>query len=364
MAAGPNHIVTTANVTIQVWNKAGTTKSVDKSFQSLFASVAPSTATFDPRVVYDSYAQRFVVLSLEQASPSTANIYLAVSTSSDPTSTWYVTKISALENVSGNNCWFDYPGLAVDGKAIYITGNLFLFGGSYQGSRLYIVPKGLGTGGFYDGGTATANRYDPYTASGGLAVSSNPALVYGATPGGAIGTWLAGYSRLTDGTNFYLQLIRVNSPTSSPTFTLSQISMGAIDSSAAFPGVPQNGTATTLDGGDPRDLSANWTAGSLWTTFDVMPPSGTNTGQLTAHYVQVNTAPSTPTITGQGDIGGEDISTGAYTFYPAIAANQWGDAVVGFSASNSSPIHLRRLCGQPSRHRFLRHNFGAAKTPC
>src|SRR5262249_7737473 len=68
---------------------------------------------------------------------------------------------------------------------------------------------------------------------------------------------------------------------------------------------------------------------------DVKPPSGTNSGQVTAHYVQPTASPSF-SLTGQGDIGGEDIATATHTFYPDIAVNRWGDAVIGFSGSAST----------------------------
>ena len=38
----------------------------------------------------------------------------------------------------------------------------------------------------------------------------------------------------------------------------------------------------------------------------------------------------------QGNIGGEDIATGTYTFFPSVAVNKKGDAKFGFSASAST----------------------------
>jgi hypothetical protein len=137
----------------------------------------------------------------------------------------------------------DYPGLGVGTDAIYITGNLYSFAGGYYQSRLYIVPKGLGTGGFYDGGTATANRYNPYFDPERVRHDLAAGAARRRAAANPIGTWLVGYNRLNDGTNAYLQVIRVDSATTTPVFTLAQINMGTIDSlSTGFPGVPQSGT--------------------------------------------------------------------------------------------------------------------------
>ena len=41
-------------------------------------------------------------------------------------------------------------------------------------------------------------------------------------------------------------------------------------------------------------------------------------------------------LSDQGNIGGETIATGCYTFFPSIAVNSSNDAVIGFSASAST----------------------------
>src|SRR5207248_11144104 len=107
---------------------------------------------------------RFVVVALEQeSSPTDSRILVAVSDDSDPNGTWYFGSINSKIKIGSRNYWTDYPGLGVDGQAIYITGNLFPFsvGGSAQGSRLWMIPKPS----FYSGGSFAPALYDPGPAA-------------------------------------------------------------------------------------------------------------------------------------------------------------------------------------------------------
>jgi hypothetical protein len=72
-AAGPNHFVSVVNSSIEWFTKAGTLQNSQRfghngstATGSFFAAVAPVNATFDPKVIYDQYNSRFVVVALEQ----------------------------------------------------------------------------------------------------------------------------------------------------------------------------------------------------------------------------------------------------------------------------------------------------------
>ena len=92
-AVGPNHIVTVVNCTIQWYAKTGgaaqniqalgnQTVAVTNSF---FQSLNPVNALYDPKVIYDQYNGRFVVVALEQVtSPNSSRVLFAVSDDNDP----------------------------------------------------------------------------------------------------------------------------------------------------------------------------------------------------------------------------------------------------------------------------------------
>ena len=58
------------------------------------------------------------------------------------------------------------------------------------------------------------------------------------------------------------------------------------------------------------------------------------------------------TLADQGDVGGEDIATGAYTFYPSIAVNENNDMAIGFALSSNTTYagayYTSRESGDPA----------------
>ena len=335
-AAGPNHLVSVVNCAIEWFTKAGVKQNSQRLGRnsgglvgSFFATLGPLNATFDPKVIYDQYNGRFIVITLEQqSSPQASRILVAVSQTSNPNDGWYFHSINSLINI-GSNSWADYPGLAVGTDAIYITANMFTFsGGGYAGGRLWIIAKSP----FYSGGTATVTVHNPYPA--GQATTYQPAHMFG-TPQSNVGTFLIAYSGLSDGTNEYVNVVRVDNPLSAPTFNFQQFSLGNIDNTTgAYNNAPQLGTPTLIATNDRRSLNAVWRNNSLWSVFCIVPPSGVDAGQVTAHWVRINTTTlGSLTLTDQGNIGGESIATGCFTFFPSIAVNSSNDVCIGFSAS-------------------------------
>jgi hypothetical protein len=341
-AAGPNHLVAVTNTSIQWFTKAGTLqysnrlgKNATTATGSFFASLSPLTGTFDPKVIYDQYNGRFVVVALEQTtSPQSSRILVAVSQSNDPNAGWYFTSINSRVQISGTSyAYADFPGLAVGTDAIYITANMYRFSNdTYWAGRLWIVAKAP----LYSGGSISSNIYDYYTLATGNKYQSTyqPTQMFG-TPLSSVGTFLVLYSGLSGSSIESVNIIRVNNPLSSPTFTGQDVSLGDIDNTTgSYLDAPQLGTSNLINTNDRRTQKAVWRNNALWTTFTVVPNSGADAGQVTAHWVKVNTTNlNSLTVSDQGNIGGEDIATGTYTFFPSIAVNSSGDAIIGFSAS-------------------------------
>ncbi|WP_457653009.1 T9SS type A sorting domain-containing protein [Rhodocaloribacter sp.] len=344
-AAGPSDVVVVNNVSLASYDK--TTGAVSglalQSFKTFFGS---TTFTFDPKVVYDHFSNRFVLVTLERedvaafGDPADASrILLAASPVGTPAGPWIGISIDAKITIGADETWCDYPGLAVDEEAVYVTCNHFKFGsspGSSVGQRLRTVDKAS----FYAGTFNDATDlfiYDPTTATGSpSAVTRMPAQVH-SDPGGVIGTWLLGYSGFTDGTNEFYEVIRIDSPLggAGASFALTFINLGDVDATAtAFADAEQSGTATRIDSGDRRLLDAVWRNDRLWGVATMIPSSGADAGHETAHFAQLSTT-GTPSLVNQGDVGAEDLGTTTYTFYPSIAVND-DCAVMGFAASNTA----------------------------
>ncbi len=351
-AAGTDRVIAVVNVMIECRDKTGTLIFRD-ALKDFFTSLSPATFTFDPKVIFDQYESRFLVVTLEKEesgsnpdASNTSKIFLAVSKTATPASSstddWYFHSINSKISIDGLDTWADYPGFAIDEEAVYITNNMFTHevSGSRtnKGVRLWIVDKGT-SGGFYDGGSATrsTNIYNPYSSSG-YDLTTQPAHVFGA--GGisaGVGTYLVGYSGLTGSGNEFIQWVRVDDPIGTPSFTVSTINMGDIDDTdTSMPDAPQLGSAELIETNDRRALHAVWRSNLLWLTTTVVPGSGDDNGEATAYWIKLSASGGTPTSSDKGSIGGEDIATDTYTFFPSVAVNSSGDAIFGFSASAST----------------------------
>ena len=69
-------------------------------------------------------------------------------------------------------------------------------------------------------------------------------------------------------------------------------------------------------------------------TTTVVPPTGPDAGQATAHWIEVDTTtPASLALADNGNVGGEDIAAGTHTFFPSIAVNNNDSVGIGFAAS-------------------------------
>jgi len=373
-AAGPNHVVSVVNTSIEWYDKTGVQQN-SQSLSSFFSSLSPLTQTFDPKVIYDQYANRFLVVTLEvtdttQGDPSnTSRIFVAVSSTSNPNDNWYFHAVNSklsFQNPSTSTVedhWADYPGFAVDDQAVFICNNMFTFGSIPGGSRLWIINKGIGSNGFYEGGTAAVSLHNAFGAVGqeNLATTTQPAHMYG-TPPGNTGTFLVAYNGLTQGGSMgqeAVQIIRVDNPISTPSFSHQFVLVDNIEDLGdpfgfpALPDAPQSGTAETVEVNDRRTLNAVWRNNELWITSTINPNSGPDAGQTTAHWWKLNTTNlNSITLMDQGNVGGEDIAAGCYTFFPSLAVNANGDMGIGFAASAASiypgAYYSGRLASDPA----------------
>ncbi len=344
-AVGPNHVVNVVNAVIQFFTKTGTAQN-SQSLSSFFASQSPANSLFDPKVIYDQYNGRFVVEADEKvdngatSSSSTSRVLIAVSDDSDPNGTWYETALNTKLTINSTTRWLDYPGLAVDANAIYLTGNMFGFsGGGYGGSRLWIINKS----GLYTGGSpSSVNVYDPSTASGsGLNLFTlQPAQMYGTAPAG-VGTFLMAADVVDLNThNDFLGVIKITNPLSSPSFTYNSIALGNTHNDAvAIPTAPQSGTTTNVATNDDRLINVVWRNNNLYTANTTNPPSGPEAGQATARWYRIaDNGSSTPTLADTGIVTGEDIAPSTYTFFPSVNVDSSGNMAINFAAS-ASTIH-------------------------
>src|SRR5262245_23205546 len=152
MAVGPAHVMLSVNSSVAVHNKAGGAAVLQRTLTQWFSNVVSGQTVFDPKLLYDQHAARWVLLAVAfRTNPNASVFLLSVSATANPLGAWRNYAFDATKDGStqtGN--WADFPGLGVDAHALYFTGNMFAFGGGFQYAKIRIVPKA----GPYSGGPA------------------------------------------------------------------------------------------------------------------------------------------------------------------------------------------------------------------
>ena len=137
LAVGPNHILQMINggsgAYVKVWNKSGTVV----LNQIYMDAITGKGGLGDPIALYDNLADRFVITEFAN-SPETGSegLIIAVSQSSDPTSTWYTYYFAT----SPTTLFPDYPKFSVWPTAYYCKTNNFN-GNSYSGASIWAFDR-------------------------------------------------------------------------------------------------------------------------------------------------------------------------------------------------------------------------------
>lgn len=145
-ALGDSFFVTAVNIRVGVYDRLG----AEVLAPTLLDSLHPDTAghfAFDPKVVYDQYADTFLLVYLvEEDSPRLSlitTVAIPNATASDP-STWCATTFPG-DAVPGEGArWADYPGVGFSEDRVAISTNQFTFPsfeGRFRGSQILSVPK-------------------------------------------------------------------------------------------------------------------------------------------------------------------------------------------------------------------------------
>jgi len=142
IAVGPNHIMTVVNSSFRISDKKGNTLKTITA-DNWYSNVLKGVSSFDPKVVYDHFDKRWVMVWLHQDDNKKEGYYLfSVSDDEDPMGTWYNYKFASnLNGVDTAYNWGDYQGVGFDDNYFYLTSNNFAFGGSYDYSKIRVIKK-------------------------------------------------------------------------------------------------------------------------------------------------------------------------------------------------------------------------------
>ena len=324
IAAGPDHIIICANSTFKIIDKEGT---VIKSIPaSAWWSPAWPDENGDPQVIYDHYANRWVLVWMQvNSTAQTAGNLIAYSDDDNPLGTWYMYRLDTKKHGTvQSNTWGDYPKVGYDEDAIYIMTRCIPFSTGESYNKIRIINKAE----LYSSNAGPLTYIDLWDirmpgqgASGPVLDCITPGISY--TPGnGGWFFWAMGiYGGSPVSADFYA-LYRVLNPLSAPTIR------GKVLPVQLYTSPP---LANQLGGGMGIE-TIGWITkgpvmrdGYLYVAHDIQ--NSTNASYSSIKYLKVDL--TSYTIVDNIEFGND----GYFYLFPSITVDKDHNAAITFSRS-------------------------------
>ncbi|HXJ75885.1 MAG TPA: hypothetical protein VNM37_23725, partial [Candidatus Dormibacteraeota bacterium] len=329
-AVGPNHLMVTLASQVRVQDRFG--GALQTISLRSFWGVSGPTNVYDPRVLYDRAAQRWVVTANANPGTNNSSLLIAVSQTGDPTGNW---TRRAVRTDQGSAVFPDLPNVGLSRDWITVTANMYdKTNYAYFSCDIWVFDKAN----LYAGGAGqfTFFRYlDARLAEASVLVPSVN------EDNGTTNMLVSNYDgnlATEDGTFGYLRLFSITGPVGAEVFNdfsgpggTNGNFVGLFTPWTSFPPyfnnfAPQQGTGARVYIGDARIQNVVYRNGFLWLCQHVFFPT-----TLPQH-----TAVQWLSITPGGaidQVGYLNDPSGIKSYaYPSLAVNNDGDVLIGFSS--------------------------------
>jgi len=349
---GPSHYIQAINTAIGIFNKSTGARIAGFSFddfmsQGSFGNLCDTDNYGDPVVLYDTFADRWVIADFafqvdgsgNIVSPPGAYLCFAVSQSGDPVSGgWHFSSLHVTDGLP------DYPKLGIWPDGIYVSANMFDFsaGGGFQNVRVWALNKAQ----LYAGQNPQVVAFDAPDRTG-------PCPVFTLLPSNArlqTGTPPAGRENLFASVWCYTARVRIWKfhvdwgNTANSTFT------GPFDSVASTTWASPPGTVPSLNGNDLDVLGIRLmmqnqysNIGGLESLWNAHTVAGSSSSQAAVRWYQV---PVTGGAVGNPLQAATYNPDGSSRFMPSVAVDRIGNMAIGYSVSNGSMYPAIRYAGR------------------
>ncbi|MEO8380094.1 MAG: IPT/TIG domain-containing protein [Acidobacteriota bacterium] len=146
-AVGTTHIVSVTNDRMRIQTREGVEVS-RMTLTSFWAGVTikgAAISAFDPKVMFDRFNNRFILISSGNGQNVNSGAMFAVSATADPTGAWYRWAVAAdAASTAAGGHWIDYPSMGFNKDWIVVNENVFNFGtagGGFWGTQIYVLDK-------------------------------------------------------------------------------------------------------------------------------------------------------------------------------------------------------------------------------
>jgi uncharacterized protein (TIGR03437 family) len=327
-AVGPQDVVTMLNSQVLIQSRTGVVRTnYPITLNSFWSPLDPAfTDTFDPRILYDAGAGRWIAAASVHSQSAQAALLVAVTQTGDPGGIWNYFQVNLNDPATSSNeaLWGDYPELGFNASWVVVSANMFrIRGGNYVRTNLFVFQKSD----LYQNGAGShvvfSDNLGELTPVMDFDKQANTLYL--------MQEFASGFGPGSGGT---LRISKLTGAVGSETFTGGNGGLIHITDQWADSGpgstdfAPQQGTPVKVDTGDSRLLNCVMRNGKIWCAHTVFLPAGAPT-RSAAQWLEIDTAATPPQLVQLGRI---DDPTGTWFYaYPTIAVNRNGDALVGYT---------------------------------
>jgi hypothetical protein len=322
-AVGPNHIMVTLNTEVRIQDRDGTPL-LTMTLSQFWQSAAAFSGAFDPRVFYDSFADRWIVTSSMAARSAQSALLIGASQTGDPTGRWNLYRIDA---DAADLTWLDYPTVGFNKTWVVVQGQMFIpdadsltdFG--LVRTQIWAISK--------------ASLYAGQSVS--FTLFSTDSIGYGQCPAVTLDPSLADLFLLqnwngNENANGVLRLYKISGAVGSEVLTPVAF-IGTADpwdsiqpNRSTTDMAPQKGSPYKIDTGDSLFTSVVFRNGSIWAAHTIFLPAGLPT-RSAIQWWQLTPAGD---VIQRGRV--DDPSGRVFRAFPSLAVNKNGDLLLSFTS--------------------------------
>ncbi|HXJ75765.1 MAG TPA: DUF11 domain-containing protein, partial [Candidatus Dormibacteraeota bacterium] len=301
-----------------------------------FWGVGSGTNVYDPRVLYDRAAQRWIATAVANPGANNAALLIAVSQTPDPTGTWIRRTVRTDLNAS---IFPDSPNVGLTRDWITVSANMYdKTNYAYFSCDIWVFNKAS----LYAGGTGQFTFFRYLEAYWGDISVLVPVVNYDNGTTNMLVSNFDGNYDTGEGHFGYLRLFSITGPVGAEVFNdfsgpggTNGVYVGVVTPWENFAPdyanfAPQKGTANKIYIGDARIQNVVYRDGFLWICQHIFFPN------VAPNRVAVQWM-STTTGGTIDQLGYLNDTTGVKSYaYPSLAVNSDGDVLVGFTSFSAN----------------------------
>lgn len=337
-AVGPNHLMVALSSEVRIQTRTGgviSTVSLDGFWGAL-----GNTNVFDPRVIYDSRHQRWIMASVSNPGTNNSRLLVAISENSDPTGNWtrHGIRVDEIDGVSASS-----PQIGLSRDWITIQANMLdQTGLFYFSSDIFTFNKTN----LYAGGAAAFRRFFHFPAgvpAGVPADAATPVPMVSFDDASPTNLLVANVGTL--GGLGRLRMFTISGPIDDPLFNEFDqsrfVAAGPAFGNPSWDSIaqlndnlaPQLGTTNRIFMGDARMQSVVFRNGVLWAAHHVFLPTNAP-NRVSVQWWSFTTG---GTVLQHGRL--DDPTSARMYGYPSLAVNRYEDVLIGYTrfAANQFP---------------------------